>query len=361
MRMDGLSLAVMLMGALLCGALNASDGYPGATWPTSSPADAGLESAKIEAARDYALTGGGSGCIIYRGKLVCAWGDQQQRYDLKSTTKSFGATALGVALLDGKAQLSDKAAALHPTFGVPPQENQQTGWLDEITLLHLATHTAGFEKPGGYTSLTFQPGMKWAYSDGGPNWLAECLTLAYGRDMRDVMFERIFEPIGITADDLTWRSNQYRPKEIDGIPRREFGSGISASVDAMARLGYLYLREGIWESKRLLPTDFVRQASQPVKSLRGLPEVAGDMHGNASEHYGLLWWNNGDGSLADVPVDAYWSWGLYDSLIVVIPSCDLVVARAGRSWKRREGAGHYEVLEPFLEPIVAAQQPPMSD
>jgi len=54
-----------------------------------------------------------------------------------------------------------------------------------------------------------------------------------------------------------------------------------------------------------------------------------------------------------VPRDAYWSWGLYESLIVVIPSLDLVVARAGKSWKR-DGAGHYDVLAPFLNPIVAA-------
>jgi len=44
---------------------------------------------------------------------------------------------------------------------------------------------------------------------------------------------------------------------------------------------------------------------------------------------------------------------LYDSLIVVIPGLDMVVARAGASWKR-EGGDHYDVLKPFLEPIAAA-------
>ena len=55
-----------------------------------------------------------------------------------------------------------------------------------------------------------------------------------------------------------------------------------------------------------------------------------------------------------MPADAYWSWGLYDSLIVVIPSLDIVVARAGKSWKREEGADHYDVLKPFFLPIVQA-------
>jgi hypothetical protein len=81
----------------------------------------------------------------------------------------------------------------------------------------------------------------------------------------------------------------------------------------------------------------------------------------APRHYGLLWWNNADGTLARVPHDAFWSWGLYDSLILVIPSFDIVVARAGQSWPRQSGAAHYDVLKPFFEPIVAAVNEPRSD
>jgi hypothetical protein len=47
---------------------------------------------------------------------------------------------------------------------------------------------------------------------------------------------------------------------------------------------------------------------------------------------------------------------MYDSLIVVIPSLDIVVARAGQSWKRENGADHYDVLKPFLGPIVQSVQ-----
>ncbi len=50
----------------------------------------------------------------------------------------------------------------------------------------------------------------------------------------------------------------------------------------------------------------------------------------ASRHYGLLWRNNNDGSMKGVPADAFWSWGPYDSLIVVIPSLDMVVAPGRR-------------------------------
>lgn len=330
--------------------------WPGEEWDRIAPEEAGMDAAMLERAKEYALTSGGSGMIIRGGRQVMAWGDTTQRFDLKSSTKSFGATALGVALLDGKVKLHDRAAQLHPTFGTPPDTNRDTGWLDEVTLYHLATQTAGFEKPGGYGKLMFKPGTAWHYSDAGPNWLAECLTLAYGQDMREMMFERVFEPLGISRDDLTWRNNSYRPDEIDGIPRREFGSGIHANTDAMARFGLLYLRGGQWRGQRLLSTDFVAMARKPIPEIAKLPEHEDPNHPGASDHYGLLWWNNGDGTLKNVPRDAHWTWGLYDSLVVVIPSLDLVVARAGPKpgWKRVEGAGHYEVLAPFLEPIVAA-------
>lgn len=327
--------------------------WPSAEWEQASPKEAGLDAEKLRRARDYALTGGGSGYITRGGRLVLAWGDAKKTYDLKSITKSIGVTALGLAIKDGKISLADKAAEHHATFGVPPKSNQRAGWLDEITIQHLAMQTAGFEKPGGYSKLIFEPGTKWAYSDCGPNWLAECVTLAYERDVQELMFERVFTPLGITREDLRWRRNSYREKQIGGIERREFGSGVHANVDAMARFGLLYLRRGRWKDQQVITANFVDQARTTVKQVLGLPEVDAKRYGNASDHYGLLWWNNADGTLPNVPRDAYWSWGLYESLIVVLPSLDIVVARAGKSWKR-EWNGHYDVLAPFLDPIVAA-------
>jgi CubicO group peptidase (beta-lactamase class C family) len=313
-----------------------------------------MDESVLQRARDYALTGGGSGCLTRHGKLVMQWGDQKRRYDLKSTTKSIGVTAVALALKDGKFEsLRDSAGKYHPDLGVPPESNAQTGWLDKITLFHLATQTAGFDKRGGYTKLMFAPGTKWAYSDGGPNWLAECVTLAYGRDLQELMFDRVFDPLGISKSDLTWRSNAYRDKEINGVQRREFGSGIHANVNAMARIGYLYLRRGRWRNQQIIPASFVEMARKVPRAVGGLPVVKNETYFNASDHYGLLWWNNADGTMAKVPRDAYWSWGLYESLIVVIPSLDVVAARAGKSLNK-QWSSSYSAIEPFIEPIALA-------
>jgi CubicO group peptidase (beta-lactamase class C family) len=328
--------------------------WPGNAWAKALPAEVGLDEARLSQARDYALSGGGSGFIARGGRLVFSWGDPATLYDLKSSSKSIGATALGVALLDGKVKLDDRASLHHPAFGLPPESNAQNGWLDQITLRHLADQTAGFDKPGGYGRLLFSPGTHWHYSDGGPNWLAECLTLAYGRDLNEVMFGRVFTPLCITTNDIRWRKHAYRPELLNGLARREFGSGLSANVNAMARLGYLYLRGGKWQSQQIIHSDFVQLAGRPAKDRVDLPELDQTM-GNPSAHYSLLWWNNGDGTIAQVPRDAFWAWGLYDSLIVVIPSLDLVVSRAGASWARTNDV-HYDAIKPFLVSITAAAQ-----
>ena len=153
-RLAGLLAAVVL---LTLGSAMAQTAWPGATWETVSPAQAGLNNEQLIAAREYALSGGGSGFITRNGKLVLSWGDAAKLYDLKSTSKSIGFTAMGLAIIDGKLSLGDRAADCHPQFAVPPEQNRQTPWRDQIRLLHLATHTAGFEKPGGYTKLLFPP------------------------------------------------------------------------------------------------------------------------------------------------------------------------------------------------------------
>ncbi len=330
--------------------------FPGSTWQEKSPAELGLDAEKLVEARDYALTTGGSGMIVRGGYVALRWGDQAQRYDLKSTTKSLGATLVGVAVLDGKIKLDDPAMKYHSTLGTPPDSNRQSGWIDKITIRHLLTQTAGFQKVGGFLPIDFEPGSKWQYSDGGPNWLAECVTLAYRRDCDDLMFERVCNPLGITRADFVWRKNQYRPHEIDGLPRREFGSGVSANANALARIGLLYLRSGMWQEQRILPADYVAEAGRLAPSISALAVAAGDPHTAASNHYGLLFWNNADGTLKNVPRDAYWSWGLYDSFFFVIPSLDLVIARTStKSWPRNNpAASPYDVLRPFLEPIATA-------
>ena len=180
-------------------------------------------------------------------------------------------------------------------------------------------------------------------------------------DLHSVLFNRVFYPLGITESDLTWRTHTTRDQDINGITRREFSSGINATADALARIGYLYLRNGLWENQSILPADFVSQVGMVPQSIQALP-VLNDTQsrfGNASNHYGIMWWNNADGSITDVPTDTYWAWGLGESLIVVIPSLDIVISRTGsNAFPGSRSPSYYQVLEPFIQPIAQSTAVP---
>ena len=326
--------------------------WPGANWQTATPAQVGMDPALLAQARTYALTGAGSGMVIRFGKVVDSWGNAHTLYDIKSTTKSIGSLLLGMAVGDGLVGLDATARTYFPTLGNPPASNEGTGWLPALTVRQLANHSGGFDDFGGYTALLFQPGTKWYYSNSGANWLGDVLTIRFNDDLWDVLRLRVLNVTGVWANDFVWRDNAYRETTLAGNPRRELAAGVSTSVDALARLAYLCVRNGQWNGTTVLPASFISTMRVPDASLAGLPNLDPARFPGATSHYGLLWWTNGDGSLANVPTDAYWGWGLGDSIMLVIPSLDVVAARLGDAWRPGDWTSDYSVVAPFIGPIA---------
>lgn len=355
---------VAYAGVLLAGLIvthsHAATPWPTNGWATSTPAAQEMDQSLLEQARDFTLTAGGAGLITRHGYAVLSWGNQGSRREIKSATKSIGVSLLAMAIDDGLVALDDHAQTHYPPVGTPPSSNTGTGWLDEITLRQLATHTAGFDKSGGYIDLLYQPGTTWAYSDGGANWLADVLTVKFGDDLDNVLNNRMLTPLGISGSQFDWRSHATRDDLIEGIKRREISSGIFISVDAMARIGYLYLRGGQWNGTQIVPAWFAAEASTVDPTIGGATIANPSKYPSATSHYGLLWWNNGDGTMANVPTDAYWAWGLNENLIVVIPSLDVVAVRGGSSSWRSGWDGNYSQIEPFIEPIAQSVSAPTS-
>ena len=104
----------------------------------------------------------------------------------------------------------------------------------------------------------------------------------------------------------------------------------------------------------MLPGYFVGLVGTAHPETGGLTPTDPVAYPDAPDHYGLLWWNNADGTLPGVPLDAFWGWGDGDNLLVVVPSLDLVVARAGSGWSA-EWNGDYTRLAPFLDPIARSR------
>lgn len=384
---DTLVVTVNDAAAAIFPADDVDDTDPLHGWQKVEAAAVGMNQAGLDTAAAFAQNvpagpnaDAGSGMIVRHGQLVHSWGDiDNPGLEVKSVTKSMGGIALGLAIDDGKLSinLTDKAIDKMAAFGVPPDVNASKG-IDVITIGQLATHTAGFPKPGGYEELQFTPGTTWSYSDGGLNWLADVLTEQYQQDLATLLNTRVWSVLGLRVpDDIRWRSmtaaGAARPTPRAANPTlqyRELASGIQANTNAMARVGLLFLRKGVWKEQRVLSEAFVNRVQTPLPENAGLAlnEPNGFRFPGATTDYGVLWWTNRSGQMANVPTDAYWAWGLGEALIVVIPSLDLVIARNGgqspsdsspgvRAWNDDRWDGDVAVLEPFLDPIVQATTP----
>jgi CubicO group peptidase (beta-lactamase class C family) len=284
--------------------------WPGRDWQTATPESQGLSARQLDAAAAYAQKyGGGSGCVIRHGYLVKEWGDPKKLADIKSATKgTVGTTLLGIGVDRHLLVLDDLAVKHYPAIGAVGPENRR-GWFAEITIRHLATMTAGFDdsRPA---KLVYRPGTDGFYSNDGSNTLAALLTLRFGADLAEVLRREVMDPIGVPPADWKWRENQYRAKTISGLRSREFASGITITHRALARIGYLYLREGEWNGRRILSREFVQTATRPTDLPSFVP------------YYAFFWGSNGRGTFRDFPRDTYWALGLGDSFVVVCPSLD---------------------------------------
>jgi CubicO group peptidase (beta-lactamase class C family) len=91
-----------------------------------------------------------------------------------------------------------------------------------------------------------------------------------------------------------------------------------------ARLGMLYLNDGVWMGERLLPEGFVKFASTPAPAWR-------------TPTYGGMVWVNGDSAWA-LPRDAYAFRGAGEQNVFVVPSHNLVIVRMGHYPGAQAGA-----------------------
>jgi CubicO group peptidase (beta-lactamase class C family) len=314
---------------LVLGSLSATAAeiWPEKDWATATPTSQGLSAAELDEAAAYAEKhGGGSGCVIRHGYLIKEWGSATTRWDIKSATKgTLGATTLGLAVDAGLVKLDDLAQKHYPAIGTEKPENS-ADWLKEITVRHLATMTAGFDD-GRPPRLVYRPGTKGTYSNDTSNMLAELLTLKFREDLSAVVKRQVMDPIGVPADDWRWRANQFRAKTINDLPSREFASGLTITHRALARIGYLYLREGRWKDRQILSKEYIRTATTPTKLPAPFP------------YYAFYWGSNALGTYSEMPMDVYWALGLGDSFVVVCPSLDIVAVRLGVGSKKSQLLG----------------------
>ena len=93
---------------------------------------------------------------------------------------------------------------------------------------------------------------------------------------------------------------------------------VLGSARDWARLGLLYLHDGVWNGQRLLPEGYVKFVST----------IAPAWLADKRPIYGGFFWVNGDATFP-VPREAYYMSGAGGQTTLIVPSHDLVVVRMG--------------------------------
>ena len=163
----------------------------------------------------------------------------------------------------------------------------------------------------------WKPGTIGRYRNTDPvlgSYLVRLGVAKLGLDYHSYPQRALFDPLGIrTAVLETDASGNFITQGSDLMSGRDW-----------ARLGNLYLQDGVWNGQRLLPEGFVDFVRTPA------PAWVAD----GRPIYGGFFWLAADGELK-LPNDAYFMAGAGGQYTIVIPSHDLVVARLGRYAGRR--------------------------
>lgn len=333
-----------------------TNSYPGGDWEDLSPEKAGINREKLKnLEQDLFSTAGketerkgirtDAFVIVRGGKVVFERYEREFHRNRKhlawSVTKSFANTFAGMAVMDGKFAVNDSAAQYYPPLSADGK--------DAIQIDHLLRMSSGLYWSEGYESsplkssvvamlytrgrsdmahfaasqyLDHTPGTHWYYSSGTTNILMSMLKNMYQDKYEDLIFNRLFKTIGM----------RFTTFERDGAATPVGSSYLYTTARDLARFGYLYLHDGVWQGRRLLPEKWVRYTTTmaPAYYTTHLnPE-------DAKDNPGAQWYINvgipergQKPPWPDAPADTFAALGHWGQSLYVIPSLDLIAVRLG--------------------------------
>ncbi len=207
---------------------------------------------------------------------------------LFSLTKSFTSTAVGFAEAEGLLSLDETILSIFPDDApARPSKN-----LRAMQIRHLLSMVTGHDQDStkrtlsrrdqntakGFLSVPVKhtPGTHFVYNSGASQILSLIVQTRSGQSLKDYLTPRLFEPLGI--DEVEWENLP------DGTNCG--GWGLSLKTEDIAKFGQLYLQDGTWEGRRILPEGWVERAT--AKQVDNGTDPMNDWN----QGYGYQFWRN---------------------------------------------------------------------
>jgi CubicO group peptidase (beta-lactamase class C family) len=265
--------------------------YPTEAWPEGTWPD-GIDRTAIDEAVDRSFADGGEPrvravVVVHGGEIV------YERYSLNpqdgatkimpsySMAKSITSALVGILVREGRLDV-DGPAPVSAWGG----EGDRRGRITVDDLIHMSSGLAwidGADDPdsdmigaitsgdaAGYAadqSLAHAPGTEFLYS-GGDTFLLDGMiadVVGAGSDFRAFMDDELFEVLGMGPMHL----------EFDGAGTWLGAYAADTTARSFAKFGLLYLRDGVWEGRRILPEGWVEYTQEPSRT---------------NPIYGAHWW-----------------------------------------------------------------------
>ena len=203
------------------------------------------------------------GLMIMRHGKVCAEGwwapfAPNLRHGLQSHTKTYAATAVGIAYTEGIVRLDERLIDIFPDESpAEPSENLKLLTVRDVLCMGCGMDTMPMDSEHWirdfmHTPVNHKPGTTYMYNSTGSTLLGAIVRKKTGEGLHDYLTPRLFKKIGIDPENLRWLCMA------DGMEIG--GGGLYATTEDNLRLMKLYADGGIWEGERILAEDYVKLA-----------------------------------------------------------------------------------------------------
>lgn len=313
-----------------------------------TPESVGIDSGDIEWLLDRLESGFTEphGLMIMRHGKICAegwWNPYAPgiRHGLQSHSKTYAATAIGIAYTEGIVKLDERIIDIFPEHAPEqPSENLKRLTVHDVLCMgcgmdEMPMATEHWIRDFLHTPVNHTPGTTYMYNSVGSSILSAIIVKKTGMSMHEYLKPRLYDKIGIFSDNHRWM------KMPDGC--EVGGGGLFATTEDNLRLMKLYADGGVWEGERILDDEYVKRATtlqnESATEAKNNPLAKDNFVG-----YGYQIW-------MCRPNGVYRADGAMGQFTIVVPDKDMIIAitenASGAHWAQTT----LDVMWEFLERI----------
>jgi CubicO group peptidase (beta-lactamase class C family) len=317
-------------------------------WEVSTPEEQGLDPMLVaemyydaaELETIYSLLVIKNGYLIAEGYFNEGSVDQKDR--LQSVTKSYTSALLGIALEQGCiSSVDQKMLDFFPEVAGKITDSRK----EQVTIRNMLEMRAGYPNEetdpdlwagllsGHYPPLIEElplvsdPGTRFHYSNLTSNWLGIIVDRACGMNLKAYAEEYLFSPLDVEAGE--WGQ--------DAEGHNNGCGDLHLTARDAAKFGLLYLNDGVYKGKQIVPADWVHDSLQTYSVNEAFVKKVGDFRDIG---YGYQWWSADAGGH-----HVNFAWGHGGQLIVLVDELDMVIVTTAypfwlehndQSWKHEK-------------------------